>query len=350
MQMASTETDRTDVLVLGCGVSGLTTAIRLIEQQREQGQCRVTIWARKVPPDTTSNIAAAVWYPYDAGSNERAVKWGAIAYKTFGELAGAPGSGVITRNVLELLSEPNPDGPWWKASVPDVEHARPDELPAGYADGFVFDAPVIDTSVYLNYLRSRFEAAGGLIVENRTVHDLSEAFAVCGVVVNCTGLGARELVHDTAFRPTRGQVVRVKHNGFTRVLIDDHGPKADPYTQERLAYIVPRINDIILGGTAIADDITADDEIKQKIDSNEVQAIIRRCAALAPEFANLTPDDILEVKIGLRPVRSDVRLERESPAPGRWLISNYGHGGAGVTLSWGCAAEVAELLEAIDKL
>jgi D-amino-acid oxidase len=348
MRMASTETDRRDVLVLGCGVSGLTTAIRLIEQQREQGQRRVTIWARTVPPDTTSNIAAAVWYPYDAGSNEQAVKWGAIAYKAFGDLAGAPGAGVIWRNVLELLSEPNPDGPWWQASVPGVEHARPDELPAGYADGFVFDAPVIDTSVYLNYLRTRFEAAGGVIVEGRTVHDLSEAFAVCDVVVNCTGLGARELAHDTAFRPTRGQVVRVRQNGFTRVMIDDHGPKTHPYAAGKLAYIVPRMSDIILGGTAIADDITTDGEIKQKIDNAEVQAIIRRCATLAPEFANLSPDDILEVKIGLRPVHSDVRLERESPAPGRWLVSNYGHGGAGITLSWGCAAEVTELIEAIQ--
>lgn len=115
-----------------------------------------------------------------------------------------------------------------------------------------------------------------------------------------------------------------------------------------MTYVVPRISDIILGGTAFADNTTADDEIKQKIDGDEVQAIIRRCAALAPEFANLTPDDILEVKIGLRPVRSDVRLERESPAPGSWLVSNYGHGGAGVTLSWGCAAEVVEMIEAIE--
>lgn len=346
--MASTNTDRIDVLVLGCGVSGLTTAIQLIEQQREQGRRRVTIWARKVPPDTTSNIAAAVWYPYDAGSNERAVKWGAIAYKAFGALLGTPGTGVIWRNVIELLPDADPDGPWWKASVPGVAHARPNELPAGYADGFVFDAPVIDTSIYLRYLRSRFEAAGGVIVEDRMVHALSEAFAACDVVVNCTGLGARELAHDTAFRPTRGQVVRVRQNGFSRVLIDDHGPKTSPYAPGKMTYIVPRINDIILGGTAIPDNSTTDDEIKQKIDNEEIQAIIRRCAVLAPEFANLTPDDILEVKIGLRPVRSDVRLERESPAPGRLLVSNYGHGGAGITLSWGCAAEVAELIGAVE--
>src|SRR5262249_47878074 len=139
--------DAPDVLVLGCGVSGLSTAIRLIEQRPRQGTRRVTVWAHRVPPDTTSNIAAAVWYPYDAGSNEQAVKWGAIAYQEFGALLETPGTGVIWRNVLELLPEPDPDGPWWRAGVPGVEHARSDELPAGYADGFVFDAPVIDTSI-----------------------------------------------------------------------------------------------------------------------------------------------------------------------------------------------------------
>ncbi|HEU5347819.1 MAG TPA: FAD-dependent oxidoreductase [Ktedonobacterales bacterium] len=321
--------DTTDVLVLGCGVSGLSTAILLQRQGR-----RVTIWARDVPPHTTSNIAAAVWYPYRAFPVDRVLTWGAIAYRAFREFLDTPESGVIVASVLDLQPERPPKDPWWASSVDGFRRAHPEELPAGYGDGFVFDAPVIDTSIYLGYLRSQFEAAGGVVVENRTVHDLAEAFAVYNVVVNCTGLGARELVHDAALKPSRGQVVRVRHNGFRRVMLDEGGPN-------QLAYIVPRINDIILGGTAI------DGEESTAIDGAETPAILRRCTALAPEFAAMTPGDILEVKVGLRPVRPEVRLETETPAPGRWLISNYGHGGAGITLSWGCAAEVAERIEAL---
>ena len=321
--------EATDALVLGCGVSGLTTAILLQRQGR-----RVTIWARDVPPQTTSNIAAAVWYPYRAFPVERVLKWGADSYNAFRELVGKPNTGVILANVLDLQPEPDAADPWWAEGVDGFRHARPDELPAGYGDGFVFDAPVIDTSIYLDYLRAQFEAAGGVIVANRMVRDLSEAFAACDLVVNCTGLGARELVHDAKLRPSRGQVARIRHTGFRRVILDDYGPNS-------LAYIVPRINDIILGGTAI------DDEESTAIDSAETPAILRRCAALSPDFAAVTEDDVLEVKVGLRPVRYEVRLETETPAPGRWLISNYGHGGAGITLSWGCAAEVAERVGAI---
>lgn len=320
--------DATDVLVIGCGVSGLSTGILL----QRQGW-RVTLWAKNVPPNTTSNVSAAVWFPYRAFPIERVLAWGAAAYTTFRELLDTPASGVILANVLDLHPEPQRQDPWWASSVDGFRHARADELPAGYGDGFVFDAPVIDTSIYMAYLRAQFEAAGGVVVENRTVNDLSEAFAVCNVVINCTGLGARKLVHDASLRPSRGQVVRVRHNGFRRVLLDDDGPNS-------LAYIVPRINDIILGGTAI------DDEESTTIDNDETPAIVRRCAGLAPEFAAITAADILEVKVGLRPVRPEVRLEVEQVAPGRWLASNYGHGGAGVTLSWGCAAEIAERLSA----
>jgi D-amino-acid oxidase len=316
--------DTRDVLILGCGVSGLSSGILL-----QEAGWHVTIWARDVPPHTTSNIAAAVWYPYRAYPIDRVLGWGAVAYASFRDLLSIPETGVIMANVLDLQPDPVTEDPWWAGSVDGFRHARADELPTGYRDGFVFDAPVIDTSIYLTYLQTRFEAAGGVIVAGRAVRDLSEAFAVCLVVVNCTGLGARELVHDAELRPTRGQVVRVRHNGFRRVLLDDFGPN-------KLAYIVPRIHDIILGGTAIDDDESTD------IDEQETPAILRRCAALAPQFASVAPEDILEVKVGLRPVRSEVRLEVESPAPGRYLVSNYGHGGAGITLSWGCAAEVAE--------
>jgi D-amino-acid oxidase len=343
-----------DILVLGCGVSGLTTGVRLLEAGH-----RVRIWAKDLPPRTTSNVAAAVWHPYRAYPEEKVTAWGAVAYREFERLAAAePESGVQMASVLELRVAPAAD-PWWVSAVRGFRHATAEELPPGYADGYVLDVPVIDTSVFLTYLLQRFEDAGG-VVEPREVRDLTEALDACPVVVCCVGLGARELLGDREIHPARGQVVRVRHTGFRRVLLDDEGPNA-------LAYIVPRSIDIVLGG------IDVDGDESTEIEDDVRVGILSRCAAMVehfdPAFAaglrallpNSPPpltgtgkggSEVQEMKLveitseaaGLRPVRSAVRLEREQVAPDRWVVYNYGHGGAGITLSWGCADEVVELV------
>ncbi len=313
-----------DILVIGCGVSGLTSGLRLLEAGYS-----VTIWAKELPPHTTSNIAAAIWFPYKAYPVDRVTGWGKIAFETFKSLQGVEGSGIFMANVFEFKPAPSAD-PWWVTAVEGFRHARTEELPDGYADGYAFEGPVIDTSIFLDYLVRTFQAGGGQIMQ-RTITDLKEAFAQNTVVVNCSGLGARELVGDRDLHPARGQVVKIKHNGFRRVLMDEEGPN-------RLAYIVPRIHDIILGGTY------EEDNENTTVDANETQAILNRCARLAPDFPAVAAEDILGVYCGLRPARSTVRVEGEWVAPGRLLIHNYGHGGAGITLSWGCAAEVVELV------
>ncbi len=312
-------------LVIGSGVSGLTTALSLLQAGHS-----VRIWARDLPPHTTSNVAAALWYPYKAHPVDRVTSWGRIAFQKFKELESVEGSGILMSNVLELKPAPSPD-PWWVKAVDGFRHATAGELPPGYADGYVFQAPVIDTRIHLDYLQRAFLAQGGQI-EQRTISDLAEAFVQCAVVVNCSGLGARQLAGDRDLHAARGQVIRIKHNGFRRALLDEEGPN-------KLAYIVPRTYDIILGGTY--------DEHNESIepDPKQTQAILHRCANLAPEFASISPEDILDVYCGVRPVRSAVRVEAERVAPGRLLVHNYGHGGAGITLSWGCAAEVVELVE-----
>lgn len=317
-----------DVLVIGCGVSGLTTGIALLRAGH-----RVRIWAKALPPHTTSNVAAAVWYPYRAYPTERVTAWGAVAYRAFLALADREGTGVIRSEVLDLRRVPAAD-PNWKGAVDGFRRARPDELPAGFVDAFLFTAPVIDTSIYLDQLVGAFLAAGGQI-QQREVRDIAEPLAESRVVVNCTGLGARELVGDAEFQPLRGQVVRVRHTGARRVLLDDDGAG-------EVTYIVPRVTDMILGGT--------DDEGNESTapDPAVTQDILRRCVQLDPSLARLTDADILGVAVGIRPVRSTVRLEVEPAGPGRWLIHNYGHGGAGVTLSWGCAAEVVHLLKSLQ--
>jgi D-amino-acid oxidase len=59
---------------------------------------------------------------------------------------------------------------------------------------------------------------------------------------------------------------------------------------------------------------------------------------------NIDEPSVLAERVGLRPFRrSGVRLERDQLRDGRTVIHNYGHGGAGFTLSWGCAREVLDI-------
>ena len=312
-----------DVLVIGCGVSGLSCGIRLLEAGHT-----ARIWARDLPQQTTSAVAAAVWYPYKAYPEHLVVGWAATSYADFVQLAQVPGAGVTMREGVELFPWAVEE-PWWGAAVPGYRRAAPGDLPAGRADGYAFEAPVIEMPIYLDYLLRRFEGLGGR-VERRELPSLDQALAECATVLNCAGLGARELAADTTMLPIRGQIVRVRQVGIERFVLDDHNPAG-------LCYIVPRAGDCVLGGTAEEgrEDLAADPAT--------AEAILARCAAIEPRLRGAA---ILEHRVGLRPGRPSVRLEAERRAGERLIVHNYGHGGAGVTLSWGCADECMRLLAA----
>jgi D-amino-acid oxidase len=299
-----------EALVVGAGVAGLTSAVRL----REAGW-RVRIVAGEPPERTTSAVAAAIWYPYRVGPADLVAAWGERSFAIFALLAGDADTGVRMTPGVELLA-PGGDPsvtPDWAAHVPDFRLAREEEMPPGRV-GWTFSVPVVDTSVYLRWLAARLEA-DGVAIEIRRVSSLVDAAGEAPVVVNCAGLGARELAGDGALRPVRGQVVRVENPAG-------------------LTYIVPRRGDCILGGTA------EEDEEDTSPDATTAEAIRRRCTELEPALAAAR---VLEHRVGLRPWRPEVRLEAEALGGAR-IIHNYGHGGAGVTLSWGCAADVAALV------
>jgi D-amino-acid oxidase len=157
---------------------------------------------------------------------------------------------------------------------------------------------------------------------------LQEALDAGPVVVNCAGLGARFLAQDDALYPIRGQIVRVEPLPLTRITLDED-------KSHEVTYIVPRSTDCILGGTAQENDWS----LEQNMDT--AAAIIERCAQLVPEVRDCK---VIEHLVGLRPGRSTVRLEAEPQAGGGLIVHNYGHGGAGITLSWGCAEEAASLV------
>lgn len=306
--------------MVGAGVIGLSAAIRL-----QEAGWRVRLWTAEPPERTTSAVSAALWYPYRAYPAERVAAWGRRTFEVLAVLAEAPESGVRMVPGTELLRRPEDDPPW-AAAVPGYRRCAPEELPPGYPAGRSFTLPLANTRVYLPWLLRRFRAGGGR-VELRRVSSLEEARAASPVVVHCAGLGARALADDPALHPVRGQVVRVENAGVERFWLDDEHP-------EGLTYVIPRGEDCILGGTAEEGEWSTDP------DPAVARGILRRCAELEPRLAGAR---VLEHRVGLRPGRPAVRLEREDFPGGTRVVHCYGHGGAGVTLSWGCAEEVVRL-------
>ncbi len=310
---------RPHTIVVGAGVIGLTSAIRL-----QEAGFPVRIVTRERPADTTSAVAAAVWYPYAVHPKERVVPWSQATRAALTPLAEDPSTGVLTTTFVELFDTPV-DDPWWKPAVPSFRRATKADLKPGYVDGYVIDVPLMEPAAYLPYLEQRFTDGGGTIdVVPGGIDDLRALEAP--LIVNCTGLGARTLCDDDALYPIRGQVVRVTNPGLSRGLDDDYGPLA-------LTYIIPRGNDVILGGTAekgVWDDAPSDET---------TDAILERACTLEPRLRDAT---VLDARAGLRPGRDVVRLEAERIGDGV-IIHNYGHGGAGYTLAWGCADEIVAL-------
>jgi D-amino-acid oxidase len=305
------------VIVVGAGVVGLSCAVRLLEAGH-----RVDVLARDLPLETTSAVAAALWYPYRARPQDLVTAWSRSTYAAFDALAAREETGVRMLSGTEVLRTRSPD-PWWRAAVPVL--SRVERLPAPYADGWSFVAPVIEMPVYLPWLAARVEELGGTL----TRLALSALPDGPGVVVNATGLGARRTAHDPTLVPVRGQVVYVEQVGLDRWWLDAGTGAGRPPT-----YVVPRSEDVVVGGT---DD---EGEWERRADPAVARTILARAVELVPELAGAR---VLRHKVGLRPARPQVRLEVEDRGSTR-VVHCYGHGGAGVTLSWGCADEVAGLV------
>lgn len=311
------------VRVLGAGVIGLACALRL------QGEGhRVTITARERTPHTTSDVAAALWYPYLVEEDPRVERWSLATLAQLLRDAAEPASGVVVREGVELFDQP-PPRPFWADELPLYRRAEVDERPQPYPHSVALAAPVAEMSLYLAWLEARFLAAGGTI-EVRSVASLDEALEGSDVLVNASGLGARTLAHDPNLMPRRGQVVRVEQIGLERFWLHDE-PGRPP------TYVIPRSNDIVLGGTSEASEESCEP------DEATLAAIRARCEALVPQLRGARESSR---GAGLRPFRGVVRLQAEACARGV-VVHCYGHGGAGVTLAWGCADEVAEMVRVL---
>lgn len=305
-------------LVIGGGVSGLTTALVLLE-----AGWQVTVWARQWAPDIVSSVAAAIWHPYQVAHPD-AARWALRSERRLRAIAQEPGSGVRTIVGFQYYRTPA-EPPDWADSLPYYRSLPADELPSGIVCGYCFEVPLIETPLYMPWLREQVLHYGGELVQ-RTVASLDEVVGAWPVVVNCTGLGAHELVADDQMVPIRGQIVKVAPGAVENFLFDEDD-------SDQPIYLIPRRDGTIVGGTALHDDwdLTVRPETTEKI--------LARARRLVPA---LTEAATLDVLVGLRPGRSQVRLEAERRGQ-TLVLHNYGHGGSGFTLSWGCAEDVVAL-------
>jgi len=275
--------------------------------------------ARLAPAQTTSAVASAMVGPAmappdgDTGRRERA------SIAEFTVLAEIAGTGVTMRRGRLASRQPVPP-------LGDLMPCAADELPPGFAAAFWATLPLVEMPVYLDYFAGRLAAAGGRI-ELRTVTSLADLAAEVSLIVNCAGLGARALTGDDSVTPVRGQHVIVDNPGLEEFFIEA------PFTPHWAAYW-PYPDHVVLGGTQSTEDTSTEP------DPQIAEEVLRRCIEVQPRLAQA---QVRGHQVGLRPARPAARLEAEQLGAAR-CVHNYGHGGSGVTLSWGSAFTAAALL------
>ena len=309
------------IAIVGAGVSGLTCGVVFAEHGH-----RTAIFAKETGQQTTSGAAAALWFPYDAEPTERVIPWALRTFDVLAALALVPATGVSMIEVRQCLRTGEIPIPDWAIPLgASVIQPEVTGVLESFASGFSLRVPVTDTTLYLDYLATRFRKAGGEIHANVHFQELEEIDSRFDLVINCAGIGARELVQDGDLEPHRGQVAIVpKIQGLSCAIVCDAAP---------LMYAIPRTNDCVFGGTNdVSENSAADPETTSRI--------VAECSRVL----KIDKPRVLAERVGLRPFRrSGVRLAPDQLRDGRTIIHNYGHGGAGFTLSWGCAGEAVKI-------
>lgn len=321
------------VLVVGGGVIGLTSALALLEK----GFKNVVVVADNFDA-TTSHVAGGLWMPFalpDDVDSAKPRKWCEVSYAWLTKVMQQHGeeAGMHVVHGAEVSSDGPPPvvHPYWAHCVEDFRLLSREEAATVSPDavhGFAFGTIIYNTGLFMKWLHKQIRQLGGKL-EQRRVADLDAED--CDLLINCSGLGAKELAGDDTVYPIRGQIIKV------------HNPKLKQYAavihrDGHHTYVIPRPNgDVVLGGTVQPHNWSTEN------DEEDAKGVWERCCRLWPEVAN---SKVLGPVAGLRPGRiGGVRLEMEpcSTRRGALVIHNYAHAGSGHTLHWGCAQDVVEL-------
>ncbi|XP_055936523.1 D-aspartate oxidase-like [Argiope bruennichi] len=322
------------VAIVGGGVVGLTTAVVIAENLKD---VQVTVISDKWSPETTGDGSAGFLTPYLLGDMpvQTLREWCQKSFEIFqeifqSELAVECGLGLFP--VYWLYPNGPAEEPVYKDLFIDYRPMTQKELsifPSRFRHGVAMTTFFIECTKFLPVLMKRIQKKGGRFIEKK-IHNFSELAGSYDVVINCTGLGSRNLVPDPEVTPIRGQVMKVRAPWIKHCIVIDPD-----------YYIIPNSDETTLGGTRQKDDWNLE------VSPEDRQRIWENCTDVMP---CLKEARILRDWVGLRPYRPTPRIERESIKTKKGnleVIHNYGHGGCGVMLSWGCAYHVLGLLREV---
>ncbi|XP_042317108.1 D-aspartate oxidase [Sceloporus undulatus] len=330
------------IAVIGAGLIGLSTAVCISDSISD---CSVTVIADRFTPNTTSDVAAGMLIPhiYPGTPVHQQKQWFRETFDYLSAICNSPEAseaGIHLRSGWQIFKTvPDEKMPFWSDVVLGFRSMTEREMKKfpQHKFGQAFTTLKCDCPQYLIWLEKRLKENGGQ-VQARKIEDLWELHASYDIVVNCSGIGSRKLIGDLEIYPTRGQVLKVHAPWATHFIRDGDG----------LTYIYPGIHNVTLGGTRQKNDWNL------SLDPGTSKDIFSRCCALEPSLQ--TVQDV-QVKVGLRPSRSAVRVQKETLVHGNkklLVVHNYGHGGGGFSVHQGTAKEatrlVKECIEALQKI
>lgn len=322
----------TKVAVLGAGVNGLSCAVRIKERYPF---IDVVVIAKDFSPNTTGDGSGGLWNPYLCGNTPQQLlgKWGGETYKYLHKLWLNEGCDISLMPMYELhrIEKLLPVHDWANSvfgyRILDKVHL--DYLnglsSVKYAVGRTFTSFVVYPPTLLKKMYQQFKNANGITIQY-TISSLRDVkLNDYDVVINCMGLGAREAVPDPKMMPIRGQIARVSASWINQAVVEE----------DTAYYIIPNTHTCVLGGT------NQKNNFSTEVDDDDKDFILNGCMEIMPEIKHAK---LITHWVGLRPGRDEIRLESEE-IDGKFYIHNYGHGGSGFTLFWGCSSDVLEIFD-----